>query len=1041
MRKNHSADILITKEENMLYKKNSSEHLPDELFRNPTSEYRGTPFWAWNTELDKDELMRQIEIFRKMGFGGFHMHVRTGMSTKYLSDDFMALIKSCVDKAKAENMLAWLYDEDRWSSGAAAGTITKAHKFRQTEVVFTSSPEKVREEYFKECGDDYEDGDVVVLAVYDIRFDDDYRMISYSRVSDDMPISGERKYAVRLRETASTWFNGGTHVDSMNTEAIAEFIRVTHERYKETVGNEFDKTVPAIFTDEPQVSRFRAFNDPSDKSDYASIQWTDRFPEEYKARFGSDILDCLPEIVLDFSDRRASIHRYRYHDLVTEMFVNAFARQIGSWCDRNNISLTGHLMDEPSLGSQTNFVGETMRSYGGFGLPGIDMLCASFEFTTAKQCQSAVHQYGKEGMTSELYGVTGWDFDFRGHKLHGDWQACMGVTVRVPHLSWVAMGGEAKRDYPASISYQSPWWEEYSFVEDHFARINTLMTRGKPIVKIGVIHPVESYWCLYGPVSQNKRSLNELENRFKSVTEWLIKSSIDFDYICESTLPELCEEGSAPFKVGKMCYDTVIVPGCVSLRSSTVERLEKFVSEGGRLIFIGDAPSICDGADSDRCKEIYDKAEKIAFDKAALIDTLDKDRTVSIRNNDGSLSSEFIYQLREEEDGLNLFICRDCEPLSKNEVHESKLTIGIKGEYSPVEYNTITGEIYALPCQYENGFTLISKTLYDYDSLLLKLKKGRSCLIDSPVAKVTGKAVPLPSEVEYELSEKNVFLIDMCEFALDGAEFSPSEEILRLDNICRERLGLPHRGGSVAQPWTMPKEIMTHTITLRRTFRSEISVKGAFLALEKAEAAEIVFNGKEIPSEVSGWFTDKDIKTVALPEIREGENTLTVTLPFGKTSNTEWMYILGDFAVRFKDGAPVLCGLPEKLSFGSITNQGFPFYGGNIGYKFETDVCDGLKLKATHYTGALIGVEIDGERKGRIVYPPYEFEISGLPLKKHSITLTLFGNRENCFGPVHRNESGGWIGPNAWRTENEKWTYGYNLKDIGITEKPVLEVK
>ncbi len=95
--------------------------------------------------------------------------------------------------------------------------------------------------------------------------------------------------------------------------------------------------------------------------------------------------------------------------------------------------------------------------------------------------------------------MTHWDFDFRDHKLHGDWQAALGVTIRVPHLSMLSMAGESKRDYPASINYQSPWWQEYSCVEDHFARVSTAMTRGKPVVKVGVIHPVESYWLHWGP--------------------------------------------------------------------------------------------------------------------------------------------------------------------------------------------------------------------------------------------------------------------------------------------------------------------------------------------------------------------------------------------------------------------------------------------------------------------------------------------------------------------------------------------------------------
>ena len=84
----------------MLYKKNTSKDLDLKLFENPTCEYRCTPFWAWNTKLKKDELLWQIEQFKKMGFGGFHMHSRSGMATEYLSEEFMDLIKACNDKAK-----------------------------------------------------------------------------------------------------------------------------------------------------------------------------------------------------------------------------------------------------------------------------------------------------------------------------------------------------------------------------------------------------------------------------------------------------------------------------------------------------------------------------------------------------------------------------------------------------------------------------------------------------------------------------------------------------------------------------------------------------------------------------------------------------------------------------------------------------------------------------------------------------------------------------------------------------------------------------
>ena len=96
----------------MLYKKIKDPTLSAELFKNPTSEYRGTPFWAWNCKLNKELLTRQIEYLKEMGFGGFHMHSRSGMATEYLSEDFFELVKACADKAKKEDMLAYLYDED-----------------------------------------------------------------------------------------------------------------------------------------------------------------------------------------------------------------------------------------------------------------------------------------------------------------------------------------------------------------------------------------------------------------------------------------------------------------------------------------------------------------------------------------------------------------------------------------------------------------------------------------------------------------------------------------------------------------------------------------------------------------------------------------------------------------------------------------------------------------------------------------------------------------------------------------------------------------
>ena len=116
----------------------SREAFSDDLFQNPTNEYRGTPLWSWNGKLKLDQLLRQIDHLEAMGFGGFHMHTRVGLDTKYLGDEFMAMVKACVERAKAKGMKAWLYDEDRWPSGFAGGMITdKDEKYAARHLLIT----------------------------------------------------------------------------------------------------------------------------------------------------------------------------------------------------------------------------------------------------------------------------------------------------------------------------------------------------------------------------------------------------------------------------------------------------------------------------------------------------------------------------------------------------------------------------------------------------------------------------------------------------------------------------------------------------------------------------------------------------------------------------------------------------------------------------------------------------------------------------------------------------------------------------------------
>ena len=73
-----------------------------DIFKNPPAKYRSVPFWGWDGDLEKEELLTQIDTFKRMGYGGFHMHARAGLITPYLSDEFMQRVRDCCEKAQKE---------------------------------------------------------------------------------------------------------------------------------------------------------------------------------------------------------------------------------------------------------------------------------------------------------------------------------------------------------------------------------------------------------------------------------------------------------------------------------------------------------------------------------------------------------------------------------------------------------------------------------------------------------------------------------------------------------------------------------------------------------------------------------------------------------------------------------------------------------------------------------------------------------------------------------------------------------------------------
>lgn len=1018
------------------YKHSEDESLEKDLFENPTSEYRGAPFWAWNCKLDKSILAEQIEVFKKMGFGGFHIHSRTGMAEEYLGESFMNFVKFSVKKAKDKDMLTYLYDEDRYSSGYAGGYVTKNPKYRSKALYFST-----REIPVYPMQEAYEQGKPYLVGVFDVRLNDDGELIGYNRVEKCQDCSGLKWYAYIKTSKTDAWFNNSTYVDTLSKEAIDEFVKITYDAYRDAVGGDFGMSIPSMFTDEPHSPAMiqMAYGKGNEE---IKLPWTYSLPAEFEKKYGYDISDRLPEIIWNLADGSISEARYNYRDFVCGMFAENYLENCRNACHKNNLNFIGHIMAEENLECQTQWCGETMRAYKYFDFPGIDILCHSIGLNAAKQCQSVVHQYGKEAMTCELYGVTNWKFDFRGHKLEGDWLAALGTTLRVPHLSWVSMAGESKRDYPASIGYQSPWYEEYSYIENHFARINTALTRGKPQVRVAVIHPIESYWINYGPNDSTGEKRRQINQNFADLTEWLLFGSIDFDFVCESLLAEqtyFCADRQ--LGIGQMRYEAVIVPNCETLRSSTLNVLAEFAKCGGTIFIAGDEPRYIDAKKTDDYS-VFNLFKHINYDRYDILNSLDAFRDVKIVNSDGTLCDNFIYNLRNDNGCMWLFIAHGKYPQCSEDVSPQNIKIIVRGRKTPVLYDTLSGKTNEIEFVYNNNNTVMNYCMYQNDSLLIKLENRETaplCFKKLPDEVI--KTINLFKRVNYERCEPNVLLLDRAQFALNCEEYDGEEEILKIDIICREKKCWPLRSESFAQPWTVPYEEPVDFVMLRFKISSEINVNNALLAVEDAEKLDITFNGIKIENYIVGYYVDHAIKTLKLTEIRQGENELIIKVPFGKRTNIEWCYILGDFNVRVNGTESVITESYKKIGFSDLTTQGMPFYGGNIIYKteVETPECDML-IHTVNYRGSLVKIYVDGNECGVSAFAPYIVRANGIKSGRHIIEFKLFGTRINTFGGLHNITRPNWVNSGYWRTTGDNWCYEYNFWQNGILSAPRIDI-
>jgi alpha-L-rhamnosidase len=992
-------------------------------FRQPSKEFTTGPFFVWNYKITREEIDKYMNDFKDAGSSQVFVHPRPGLVTEYLSDEWFDLFRYTVDKGRELGMNVWIYDENSYPSGFAGGHVPDQmpESYNQGQGL-----KMTRTEILPDTADKF----LICLREENGTFTD-----ITSSISAEMGKTGKYLLFSKTFYAAGDWYGGFSYTDLLLPGVTGKFIEITMKGYEKYSGNEFGRVIPGIFTDEPEI--------PSP----GGIRWTPDLFDVFQKRWNYDLKTKLPSLFEETGDWMRV--RHNYTQTLLQLFIDRWAKPYFNYCESKGLEFTGHYWEHEWPNMRPG--GDNMAMYAWHQLPAIDMLFNQWNDSTpgaqfgnvrsVKELASAANQTGRQRKLSETYGGGGWELTFTDMKRLGDWEYALGVNLMNQHLSHITLAGARKYDYPPTFTYHEPWWSDYKYLNDHFARLSMALSAGKQINDILVLEPTTTCWLYDSYINRNPK-VAEIGQAFQTFITRLEKEQVEYDLGSENILKDLGSAKDGKFVVGECSYSMVVIPPMMeNLDSVTYKLLDKFVNDGGKLIAFS-LPSMVDGAPSESLKEFFSyNSDKIVTKQnltPAIVREYFSDQDLSFTDRTGG---DLYHHHRTMADGEVLFMANSS--LEKR----TKGLVKIKGE-DAIELNTLTGEVNGYPALQDGDYVSFTYDLPPAGSLLLYLpfkKQGNFTLADKPKALET---IGSDSGLQISRDRENVITLEFCDILI-GDELTPD-----LNTYYAADKAFKKHGFSNGNPWNTSVQFKTRTVD-RDTFginsgftaKYHFVVEGDFdyssfrAVIERPDLWSVTMNDTEIRSEEGKWWLDRAFGVFNIGSlIRSGDNTISLKAnPMKVHSEIEPVYITGDFSLKPAEKGWTIGPPVSSLSTGSWKELGMPFYSWGVTYskEFNIEKSGGrFYVSLKNWKGTIAEVYVNGHKAPVIAFPPYQSDITELIKEGNNVIgVKVIGSLKNLLGPHFNDPAPGLVSPWLWRNvRSYPPGKGYQIIDYGLFE-------
>lgn len=989
-------------------------------FENPSAEYRTAPLAVWNSRVTNAEVERTIQELKDAGFGGLFIHPRPGLITEYMSKEWFTLYKHAIDFGKEKGMNIWIYDENSYPSGFAGGHVPQEmpESYNQGQGLALEKvnilPNKL-EDYFiclKKNGDKWED--------------------ITNTTNSYKGKKGEYYLYKKTYYTCSDWYGGYSYVDLMVKGVTEKFLDVTMKGYEKIAQDEFGKTVPGIFSDEPNIQTS------------GGLRWTPDLFTVFQQKWGYDLKPLLP--LLEEETGNWKEVRHNYMETLLQLFIDRWSKPFHQYCKQNNLKWTGHYWEHgwPYM----NDGPDNMAMYAWHQVPAIDMLFNQFDekspiaqfgnIRAVKELRSVANQMGYSRTLSETYGGGGWDETFKDFKRLGDWEYVLGINFMNQHLAHMTLTGARKYDYPPVFTYHSPWWSNYKILNDYYARLSFVTSKGIQDNEILILEPNSTLWSYFSHTNSNPK-LMKIGEAFQTFITTLEKNQVEYDLGSENIIKDHGSVENGLFIIGKASYSMVVLPPLMeTLNKPTFDLLKKFVQQGGKLVCFS-SPNQIDGVENNTLNQLLTAQSVSSFSQ------LSKEVIQDIFSNESCKFSfkggDLYHQRRQFSDGELLFLVNS----SIDETTEG--TISVVGK-STICLDAMNGKIYSYPyIKKDDNHIQINFHLEPTESLLLYYSD--KLLTDYTIKPTSIGTTKLMAngKVQIKRLKENALNIDFCDVSFLGKTVKDIHFAQAADIIFKEH------GFTNGNPWNTSIQYKRNILD-RDTFKTggftvsyHFKINDKFdystikLVSERPDVYTVKVNGEHVHPNLGEWWLDRSFGVYTIGnKIKQGINTIELSVtPMSIFAEIEPIYVIGDFSVIPENKGWSISAPIKKLTLGSWKEQKQPFYSWDVSYKKEYNIEDTSKpytIQLNAWNGTVSEVYVNGQKVGIIAFDPYQLNIAPyLKQGVNQVEVRVIGSHKNLLGPHYNNPAPGLASPWHWKNI-QKQIQGteYQMQDYGLME-------